>query len=412
MKNYSGLKIALPYHTLCLMRQSDRALLIKYFETNDCIIVNDPAAADLIIFMTCAFHHEKEKRCLDIIKRLKDLRGELIVYGCLTVISPDELGEIFDGKIVATGDFNKFDEIFVNFKFSIKRFKHPYIIPPLDYSTESGMQSLKSIAYKNPFSELLSSFKKKEIYEPAYLRFSSGCSNRCTYCTKYDATGPLKSKPLITCLEEYKKLIDSGHRNFVFIGEDTCSWGQDIGSSFSELSENLSPIDRNFSVKWTIRNAHPRWIIKYKSEFIKIIKTGKLIDLRAPIQSASDRVIRAMSRNYSRRGLDDTFREIRKTGPQLFLLTHLLLGFPSEKEEDLLDTLSFIKEIGFNRVVFFPYSDRETAISYKFNDKISTSIVKYRLKMAKKILSEANISHTMHTDYTSLEETADPEIPA
>jgi len=384
----------------CPRRALDAQRIIKYFRLNDYSITKNPKKADYIIFVTCSFFKDKEEECFRYINEFKKYKGELIIAGCLPLISPVKLKQNFKGKSIPTKDLQDIDQFFKKFKtkfldISDSNFPTDIITPSSFYAKFEGMKQKSKRFFKllgNPllfFRRVLFLFKKMSVKKTAHLRISNGCIGNCAYCGIRNAIGKLQSKPLNKCLEEYKQLLEKGYRNFIILADNVGAYGLDINSSFSELLKNLSDIDKNLKVRWTIQELHPMWLLKYQSEISNFVKEKKIESILCPIQSGSERVLKLMNRPCDTKKLLKCFLKLKKLNSNLILDTHILVGFPSETHNDFLMTLNMAKKIGFDNVCIYPYYDSYKTLSYFMDNKLEEKTIKERIKIAREFLFPA-----------------------
>lgn len=386
-------KIFITTSGCCKRRMLDASKLTSYFKSNNCIIVKGPIKADYIILVTCAYKQSEEDNCFKLINKLKAYKGDLIVVGCLPEISPSRFKEEFEGVFFSTKNLDEIGNFFKGFKIKFSDLPDAHRHSPFFHWRSSVEDFLFQFELTKNFCIRCLDALKHSIRGSLgqYLRVCFGCVGNCTYCAVRNAIGRLKSKPLDSCLKEYKNLLNEGYKSFIVCGDDVGSYGLDIKSSFSELLEKLSTVDSDLDIKWDIPEVHPHWVIRYKSELIKRIEERKLVKLGCPVQSGSNRILKLMNRFDDTKKVTETLLEFKKINPRLYLSTHMLLGFPSEREEDVNDTLNLIVKSKFNFVYIYTYTDREGIAASKIENKIDEGITKERLKIATKILDEENI---------------------
>ncbi|VVB82107.1 Ribosomal protein S12 methylthiotransferase RimO [uncultured archaeon] len=340
----------------CSRRALDLARLSAYFSANEFEVVDNPKKADYIIFVTCSFMKSKVDECIKKIKNFRKYNGEVIVLGCLPEIALSSLKKVHEGKYLSTKDIEEIDKYFPDFKIKLKD------IPDSNYISSASVPSLK---------------------------ICSGCNDKCSYCAINRAIGELKSKSLKQCKEEYLRLL--GNNLYIDITADNVgSYGLDIGSSFGKLLLELDKISPN-EIKWQIKELHPFWIIKYKKELLSLIKKGRIVCLQSAIQSGSERILSLMNRYNNLKEIEKTLLEFRLANPSLNLLTQVIVGFPTESEEEFNMTLNSIKQLGFQSVQIFPYYDAENTIASGIKEKVTKRIIKKRMKTAKKFAIKNNI---------------------
>ena len=387
----------------CPRRDLDSGRLEHFFRANGCIIVKKPKFADYIIFVTCSFKKAKVEQCLKMISNLLKYRAELIIAGCLPDIAPNELRDAFKGRVVETRNLEKIGELFTDFKVKFNS------IPDVNLVSQGILQKFfiyfefNRRFFNRCFDFIVQKFKKNYkaniekvksnvvITKPAFLRISNGCIENCAYCTIYRAVGKLRSKKIDECLLEYSKLLKQGYRNFTFLADNLGVYGLDYGTTLEHLFQSLSDVDKELPVCWGLLDMHPRWVVKYKNILTKYIAEEKIKSIECAIQSGSDRILKLMNRHHSIAEIIEILKNFRSLQPKLHLSTQLIVGFPSETEKELAETVDAVRAIGFNEVSFYPYYDGYESISSKMNGKIPKEIIYSRLKKATDLLKKEGV---------------------
>jgi ribosomal protein S12 methylthiotransferase len=215
----------------------------------------------------------------------------------------------------------------------------------------------------------------------AYLRISEGCNQTCTFCTIPSIRGKMRSKPEDRILEEARELLRDGAFELLLIGQDTTSYGDDLGIGrgagprpagtpgdryawgLPRLLKNLSDVARQEAGKAWLRlmYAYPTTFgDDVIDAFADLSQNGSLLPyLDIPLQHASNSVLRAMKRNVTREQQAELCHKLRERVPGMAIRTTFITGFPGETEADHEELLSFIDEIGFDAVGVFKYSREE-----------------------------------------------------
>ena len=193
----------------------------------------------------------------------------------------------------------------------------------------------------------------------AYLRMSEGCNQKCAFCTIPSIRGKMRSKPMDTLLDEARRLLNDGCTELNLIGQDTTSWGFDIGDDrglAGLLAELNSVMDKHGGdSRARLMYAYPS---KFTDEMIAAIRDlpriVKYIDM--PLQHASDRMLTAMRRNVSARQQRELALKLRDEIPGMALRSTFITGFPGETQEDHEELMDFIRDIQFDALGVFQYS--------------------------------------------------------
>jgi tRNA A37 methylthiotransferase MiaB len=384
-------------------------------------VIDNLKGADHIVMVTCAFKESKERESLEWIRRLKRYGAHLIVAGCLPSISPKRLEKEFNGDLILTKALWKIDDLFMGFKYKFNDIPDSnYVhakISGLDFpNAASCVRYLKSWTMR-----LLAIFSmSRHFYQGCLwqlkmshsrtgraaiareeggrlfnnlLRVSYGCLGHCAYCGIRHAVGRLISKSPEMILAEYKKMLHHHKRHFVFVGDDVGAYGLDRGSSFPELCAMLSVVDEGLDARWHIEHLHPVWVIKYRSELTQMIRGGRIASILCPIQSGSRRILKMMNRYGDVDNLVDILLDFKKHNSQFVISTHIIVGFPSETDDDFMATLSVLRKIRFYLTRIHVYTDREGTDAFYLADKIRDDVIRKRVYRAKRLLLQEGLPY-------------------
>jgi tRNA A37 methylthiotransferase MiaB len=396
------LKTVFIYTYACELRSLDAHKIKSYFTKNNYSIVTNPKDADIIFFIGCSVGDQVSNKSLSIIKDLQKYDAELIVAGCLPYIDEEKLNMIFHGRSIGTKDLDKspekMDDLFPENKIKFKDIddantslnnyneRKPRTILKNSIKNVQWMDNvilqIKNHVIKNLIGEH-SFFYNVLIDNPIYrIRISWGCNSNCSYCGIKKAIGSHKSKPLDHCIQEFKNGLNKGYQHFALNADDVGAYGRDIGSSFPELLDKMTAISGLYRI--SIANLSPRWLIRYNEDLQKIIKRQKIIRLGVPIQSGSNRILKLMNRFHDTGKILQALLQLKDIFPKLSLHTHIIIGFPTETEEDFYETLSFIKTSNYSAGQVIPYSCKTGSEAEQLEPKITKAMIAKRMKKAKR----------------------------
>lgn len=378
----------------CARNLVDSEVMMGRLKQSGYLSVEDPEDAQVIIVNTCSFIEAAANESIDTILSLAEFKKtgsckKLIVAGCLPERYRDEIMpampevDIFLG----TGAYGSILE-------SVQDIKQDRLcrLPDPDTIQVESSDVPRELT-TGPF---------------AYLKIAEGCSKSCTYCIIPKLRGKQKSRNPDDISAEARKLIDSGVKELVLVSQDTTAYGQDIDDSFnlSFLLEKLSRLDDDIWIRFLY--GHPESITE------KMIKTVAdhpnicpYFDI--PVQHAANNILKRMGRHYERDDLFRLFEMIRGVMPHASLRTTVIVGFPGESEEDFESLMSFVKEIKFDHLGVFIYSDGEDLPSHRLRGHVPARIAKRRhnrLMAAQKKISGKNMRKHLGKTYKVLVESA------
>ena len=329
--------------------------MIGMFKKHDYEIVNDENIADIIIINTCGFIDSAKSEGIDTILEMSDYKKNnckyLIVTGCLVERYLEELQKELPevDLFVPIKDYDKLwesiDNLVNNKKSSDKLDFHNRVI-----STGDTM---------------------------AYLKIAEGCSNYCTFCAIPYIQGKYMSRDYEDILLEAKELVNKGISEIVVIAQDTTKYGVDLYGKprLAELLEDISKIE---GVKWI------RFLYSYPEtitdELIEVVKNNDKICnyFDIPIQHINDRILKLMNRKSDGKSIRKLVDKIRKEIPEVIIRTTLIVGFPTEKEEEFEELYDFVKEYKFDRLGAFSYSCEDGTAASRIKEQIDDDIKEAR----------------------------------
>jgi len=334
----------------------------------------DANDADAIVINTCGFLEasktESMKEIRDAVELKKSGRCKrVVVAGCLvqrhkTKLLADEPGidrlvGVFDREHIVEAVRGK-----ENPRQEHGHFLGKYHDLSRELAAQQGLEvsSQKSEARRETKTNRLPVFENDRArlrLTPrhfAYLRMSEGCNQGCTFCTIPSIRGLMRSKPIEQILAEAKELAADGAIELNLIGQDTTSYGTDIGYA-AGLSGLLKTLDREMrDVRWLrLMYAYPSC---FTDEMIKTIadseRVVKYIDM--PLQHISDEILTRMRRRVTRREIETLLEKLRKWVPGIAIRTTFIAGSPGETEGQHQELVKFVKEFGFEMMGVFPFS--------------------------------------------------------
>jgi threonylcarbamoyladenosine tRNA methylthiotransferase CDKAL1 len=387
----------------CNRRQLELRRIRQYLVANGYHLVDSPQHADCILLSTCAFKEQEEERSVARLRALRRYRAEILVYGCLPDIAPEKYLEFRDIPKIAPKELHTIDTFFPdveipfaevadanqlsaseggNLRTALRRLLSGEFLTPSFYS-------LALLAAGRKLGSLFSRW-----HPDYYLFVCRGCLGKCAYCAIRRAVGPVRSKPVETVLAEFRQGVERGYRDFSILGDDPGCYGLDIGSSLPELLRSLQAErralahrvrkdgDESAQIGFHIKEIHPKFLIRYADDLAELCREGPIKSLLCPLQSGNDRVLKLMAREHTLADFQQVLERFRRAGPHLDLTTQIIIGFPTETEEEFLDTLRAVRDIRFDSVVVFPYHDKEGTLSSRLEGKISQEIIRRRMRQA------------------------------
>ncbi|MCC7408933.1 MAG: 30S ribosomal protein S12 methylthiotransferase RimO [Phycisphaeraceae bacterium] len=338
--------------------------------------IADEAAADALIVNTCGFLEASQDESMGEIRRAAErkLAGSgqrLIVAGCLVQRHRAKMLEWCPQIDAMVGVFDR-DRIVEAVLGPAAQEGGAALSGVARDETSGGDHPVySSIAASATMAKRERGLKAEGYFESdaarlrltprhfAYLRISEGCNQNCAFCTIPSIRGKMRSKPVPAILAEARELIMDGAFELNLIGQDTTSFGQDIGYGpglVGMLEELDGCVGQNAGGGWIrLMYAYPSCFTDEMIDAIaRLPRVVKYIDM--PLQHISDPVLTAMRRRTSRRLIETLLEKLRKRIPGMAIRTTFISGFPGETQEQHEELVSFVKDFGFDAMGVFAYS--------------------------------------------------------
>lgn len=355
----------------------DSEIMLGLIDEEGYQIVSEDKEADVIIINTCAFINDAKEESIENILELAEYKEtgnckSLIITGCMAERYKEEifkeLPEV-DG-VVGTASYERIIEV-------VKE-------------TLEGQKSKRFDALEGSDGPR----RKRLITTPGYfeyLKIAEGCNNHCTYCIIPQLRGKFRSRTIEDIVEEAKELVAKGVKELILVAQDVTLYGVDRyeGKKLHLLLEALSEIE---DLKWIrLLYCYPEEIYPELIDAIaRLDKVCNYIDM--PIQHANDHILKRMARRSNQDKIRNVIADLRQRIPDIALRTTLITGFPGETEEQFEDMLQFVKDMRFNRLGVFTYSQEEGTKAAEFEDQVDeeTKVVRqHAIMAAQKEISEA-----------------------
>ena len=351
----------------CKVSQYETEAIAERFEKRGYEIRPFTEACDIYVVNTCTVTAESDAKSRKMIRRAKRQNPDalVLVCGCYSQRSPDEVLAMDEvDAVIGTADKLSLPDIAE--RLFRKRSK---ILEVTDLEKE-GFEPM--CIERSPRTR-------------AYVKIEDGCECKCAYCAIPSARGRVRSKPLDDVVREVEALSAGGVAEIVLTGIETGSYGVDLGMK-NGLAELLCVLDsRKSASRIRISSLAPELV---GEEFAKAVGNLKILapHFHISIQSGSDKILRAMRRRYTRATALENIKRLKALIPNACFTTDLMVGFPTETEEDFLDTVSFAREVGFISCHVFAYSGRKGTAAVEMKEQVSAEVKRER---SERLISEA-----------------------
>ena len=308
--------------------------------------------ADIVIINTCCVTDVALKKSLKMVRRYKD--KITVVVGCMSQLKSDLIKDLENVKIILGN----------NGKSKIDSYIEEYL---KNKQQIIDIKDVNNIEFENM---MLENFNQTR----AFVKVEDGCENFCSYCIIPYTRGKVRSRSIEDVLEEVKHLVNKGHKEIVLTGIHTGHYNYE-GKRLSYLLNLICEIKEVERVRISSIE-----ITELDEEFMNTLKNNKKIvdHIHIPLQTGCDKVLKDMNRKYDMEYYFNKIKEIKKIRPNMNITTDVIVGYPTETEEDFEETLKNIEKLEFGKVHVFPYSKREGTPSALLKD-LDNSIKKERV---------------------------------
>jgi tRNA-2-methylthio-N6-dimethylallyladenosine synthase len=344
----------------CQMNKAESERLASYFEKLGYQPIVNSEEADLIVLNSCVVRQHAENRVVNKLNALKSLKQSnpnltLAVTGCLVNADTEKLERRF---------------------------------PQVDYFFKPGDRP--QWLEEEGWGQILPQYPAPSTY----VSIIQGCNNFCSYCIVPYRRGREKSRPVAEIVDEAKELVGRGAKEVTLLGQNVDSYGHDLSQQpdLADLLYELNGIDRLLRLRFLTN--HPKDMSPRLIE--AIAKLDKVCEqLSLPVQSGSNQILEIMRRGYTVEQYRQLITNVRSKIPEVALSTDVIVGFPSETEQQFQQTVDLLSELRFDTVHVAAYSPRpRTVAARKLEDDIPPAEKRRRLdyieQLQERIATEIN----------------------
>ena len=336
--------------------------------------------AETVVVNTCGFIESAKEESINAILEAARLKSEgkasrLIVAGCLVERYRDELkAEMPEvDAFIGTSQIND-------------------ILRVCDPQTNTRMLPVVPLGNQSS-TYLYDESTPRVLATPAhyaFIKIAEGCDRPCAFCFIPQMRGHFRSRRFGSIVAEAHQLAEEGVKELILVAQDSSRYGEDLGKD-DALAALLRELSHTDGIEWVrVMYTYPTHI---SDDFLDVMaeesKAVKYLDL--PLQHASQNVLKLMKRGGNRGSLERLIERVRRRVPNIAVRTTFITGFPGETEDDFDELMTFIKNVEFDRVGVFTYSDEEGTPAYELPDKVPHRTASRRRTSLMK--AQAKISH-------------------
>ena len=361
----------------CQQNEADGEKMLGMAETMGYERTEEAENADLIILNTCAIRQHAEEKALSMLGRFKALKkknNDLIIGVCGCMAAEAHIKELLKNDfhyVTFTLEPNMLHQIPKLIHRALTAGKRSFVIGEDKGDIAEGMPVTRRFTHK------------------AWVSIMYGCNNFCSYCIVPYVRGRERSRSCDDIINECKELIRDGVKDITLLGQNVNSYKGE--TDFAGLLQKIAEIDGEFTIRFM--TSHPKDVSDSLIEVMAKYSPKIAPYFHLPLQSGSDRILKAMNRTYNRERFLSIVNKLRDNVPGICLSTDVIVGFPSETEDDFLDTLDVLTKARFDMVYAFKYSAREGTPAARMADKIDVSVKDERIERLLRMQDEISLAN-------------------
>jgi len=369
----------------CEEARLDTQRLINLFkessQQNSYLYTKNVHQADFLLYNACGHLQSKQDESIRDIKKLLKLKkssARLIVWGCLPKINPVSLKDVYNGPMIGPEEswpfFLRYFNLIEKEDFDVyaNSLNKCHLLKQKVHRQLSKREKLTNIYRYLQFQrDKISNFEKgRDPKNMWYIKIVSGCKNSCTYCSDRLAYKSVKSQPIEKIIEQFKTGLDKGYRYFLFVGRDLGSYGCDLGITLPDLLNAILVKYQKIDFKICLTQISPNSLIDMFPELEKVLASKKIFCLGSHIQSGSSRLLKLMGKNFSLEKWVEIIRHIEQKYPEIILETSIMVGFPSETNQDFERSVNLLNYLRFDRINLYKYNERPNLPSLRIKGRV------------------------------------------
>ena len=376
----------------CQMNEYDSELVRSILKKENYEFVNDELKADIVMLNTCAIREHAHRKIYGRVQQIRHGRGRekvmIGLLGCMVTNLRQELLEDRTLKIDFIAGPDSYKRLPQLIDEAAGDDKKSYDVTLSEFETYSDIFPTSEDRI-NP----LTSSKVN-----AWIAVMRGCNNFCTFCVVPYTRGRERSRAPENVVEEVRRLAAEGYKQITLLGQNVNSYHYE-DFDFAYLMNEVSKVDGIERIRFT--SPHPK---DFPDRFLDLMASNPKVckHIHLPLQAGNNRILTMMDRTYSNEEFLNLVAKIRAKIPQVALTTDIIVGFPTETDNEFEDTLDVVKMAQFDSAFNFKYSERQgTIASKKYPDDVPEEIKTERImllnQVQKEITYQKNLAHIGET---------------
>ncbi|MBC8028573.1 MAG: 30S ribosomal protein S12 methylthiotransferase RimO [Pyrinomonadaceae bacterium] len=366
----------------CPKNLVDSEVMMGQLRANGYELTADAREADTVVVNTCGFIDSAKQESIDTILEATRWKADgkaarVVVAGCLVERYRDELKASIPevDAFIGTSQIND-------------------ILAVCDPKTDTRSLPIVSLGNQSA-TYLYDESTPRVLATPghyAFIKIAEGCDRPCAFCFIPQMRGHFRSRRFGSIVAEAHQLAEEGIKELILVAQDSSRYGEDLGKS-DALAHLLRELSHTDGIEWVrVMYTYPTHI---SDAFLDVLaeepKAVKYLDM--PLQHASQNVLKLMKRGGNRASLEKLIKRVRARVPGIAVRTTFITGFPGETDADFEELLQFVKNVEFDRVGVFTYSDEEGTPAFDLTNKVDPKVAKQRrarLMKEQRIISRRN----------------------
>jgi len=382
----------------CQMNEYDTELVKAILQKENYQLVDTEQDADIIMLNTCSVRENANRKVYNRIHKIRhSLQGRQVLIGVLGCMATN-----FRKSLLEDRDL-KLD--FVVGPDSYKR------LPHLIRQVEENGPGVYDVTLSE-FETYADIYPSRKSCVNAWIAVMRGCNNFCTFCVVPYTRGRERSRSPENIIEEVKRAVDEGFKQVTLLGQNVNSYNYE-GKDFAYLLEKVSEVEGIERIRFT--SPHPK---DFPHRLIHVVAENPKVckHIHLPLQAGNNRVLDLMNRTYTQEEFLRLVDDIRKHYPDIVLTTDVIVGFPTETDEEFEDTYKVMKEVEFDSAFIFKYSERKgTIAARKYPDDVTEEKKTERIvrlnELQKEISLKKNRAHIGQIHEVLIEEESTKKSP-
>ncbi len=343
-------------------------------------LIDSPEEAEIVLLNTCSVRDNANRKVFNRIHQIKQKRnGDRVLIGVLGCMATNFRRQLLNDPALPVD--------FIAGPDSYKRL--PQLIRHVETTGEKSFDVTLS-----EFETYADVYPTREGGVNAWIAVMRGCDNFCTFCVVPYTRGRERSRDPENVVAEVRRLAEEGYRQVTLLGQNVNSYHFE-GKDFAYLLQRVSEVEGIERIRFT--SPHPK---DFPESLLRVIAENPKVcrHIHLPLQAGNDRILQLMNRTYTRAEFLRLVEKIRTLMPDVVLTTDIIVGFPTETDEEFQDTVQVVEEVQFDSAFIFKYSERPRTIAARkypddVPDAVKTERIVYLNDLQKKISYRKNRQH-------------------